>query len=642
MASYYPHRADRSSPINKRTNHTYKTIRDGNVWILVHILGAQMVHQEMNGCLEHPDQIINSAKAYQCTFRLAFMQDQSITNRLLEAAMSGNSSEMNRIFLKFPEVLHGATSHGSTCLHISSILGHEKFSMAVLALNQTLSKYLLSKTNYYGETPLIVAVTSGNVSLAFAMLKQYQQLQLSEMILKQDNNGDNALHHAIRNGHSHLALELITSEHGLSRGVNKYNESPMYIAVMRGFNDVFKLLWETKMASHKGPSDDNALHAAVRNENLGIIRTIMGSHPELAREENKSGQTPVHYAVYRNQTDVIRVILGFDRSLGYLVNSMKGNPLLVSAASRGHIVVAQEILNHCPDAPYSNSANTTILHQAVIYDRVKFVEFILQNRQLDKLINIRDRDGFTALHYAVKSCNPKIVRALLIHKEIDVRIYDSKGRPAFWQLIETKDSTKSLNWNEVFMLMSKADPQAAPFYREVAMKKVTVKSKEEIKSLTETYVKNTSLVAIFIATITFAAAFTLPGGYSNNSRTEGLPIMARKTALKAFLISDTLAMCSSLAVAFLCILARWEDLEFLLYYRSCTKKLMWFAYMATTVAFATGVYTVAAPCIQWLAISVCVLCIALPFLTKLLGEWPLLKLQLWLLRDFQSDFLDMV
>ncbi|KAJ4807907.1 Ankyrin repeat-containing protein [Rhynchospora pubera] len=540
--------------------------------------------------------------------------------------MSGNSSDMKHMFLKDPEVLHGITSHGATCLHISSILGHEKFSMAVLTLNHALSKYLLSKTNSYGETPLIVAVTSGHVSLASSLMKQYQQLQLSEMILKQDNNGDNALHHAIRDGHSNLALELITSEHGLSRGVNKYNESPMYIAVMRGFNDVFELLWETKMASHKGPFDDNALHAAVRNENLGIIRRIMGSRPELAREENKSGHTPVHYAVHRNQTDVIRVILGFDRSLGYLVNSIKeDNPLLVSAASRGHVDVAQEILKHCPDAPYCDNANLTILHQAVIDARVKFVEFILQNRQLDKLINIRDKDGFTALHHAVKSCNPKIVRALLAHKEIDVRIYDSQGRPAFWQLIETKDSTKSLNWNEVFMLMSKADPQAAPFYREVAMKKVTVKSKEEIKSLTDTYTKNTSLVAIFIATITFAAAFTLPGGYSNNSGTEGLPIMARKTALKVFLISDTLAMCSSLAVAFLCILARWEDLEFLLYYRSFTKKLMWFAYMATTVAFATGLYTVAAPCIQWLAILVCVLCIALPFLTKLLGEWPLLK-----------------
>jgi hypothetical protein len=34
--------------------------------------------------------------------------------------------------------------------------------------------------------------------------------------------------------------------------------------------------------------------------------------------------------------------------------------------------------------------------------------------------------------------------------------------------------------------------------------------------------------------------------------------MARKFAFQAFLLSDTLAMCSSLVVAFVCIIARWE------------------------------------------------------------------------------------
>ena len=200
--------------------------------------------------------------------------------------------------------------------------------------------------------------------------------------------------------------------------------------------------------------------------------------------------------------------------------------------------------------------------------------------------------------------------------------------------------------NEVSMLMLKADPQDATniynVWRE-AHHKVTKSSREDIKSLTQTYTGNTSLVAILIATITFAAAFTLPGGYSTDAGTEGLPIMARKFAFKAFLISDTLAMCSSLAVAFVCIIARWEDLEFLLHYRSFTKKLMWFAYMATTQAFATGLYTVLAGRLHWLAIAICVLSALLPILTMLIGEWPILKLKnRYRNTPFNSDFLDMV
>ena len=199
--------------------------------------------------------------------------------------------------------------------------------------------------------------------------------------------------------------------------------------------------------------------------------------------------------------------------------------------------------------------------------------------------------------------------------------------------------------NEVSMLMLNADPQAATnIYnlRRQAHAEVTKRTRKDIKSLTQTYTGNTSLVAILIATITFAAAFTLPGGYSTDSGNEGLPIMSRKFAFKAFLISDALAMCSSLAVAFICVIAKWEDLEFLLYYRSFTKKLMWFAYIATTTAFATGLFTVVAPRLLWLAIVVCVLTSLLPILTKLLGEWPILKLRIRLGHSFKSELLDMV
>jgi hypothetical protein len=199
--------------------------------------------------------------------------------------------------------------------------------------------------------------------------------------------------------------------------------------------------------------------------------------------------------------------------------------------------------------------------------------------------------------------------------------------------------------NEVSMLMLKADPEAAGaiYNLQRSIKAVVIeKSKKDIRSLTQTYTGNTSLVAILITTITFAAAFTLPGGYSSDAGSQGLPVMGRSLAFKAFLISDSLAMCSSLAVAFICIIAKWKDFEFLLYYRSFTKKLMWFAYMATATAFATGLYTVLAPHLKVLAIAICVVSILLPIITKLVGEWPTLKLKIQLGKTFKSDLLDMV
>lgn len=367
--------------------------------------------------------------------------------------------------------------------------------------------------------------------------------------------------------------------------------------------------------------------------------------PEMARAADTNGVTPIRLAVYFNNTEMLRVMLELDWTLGYEVNT-QGNPLLVSAAYRGLVDVARELLKHCPDAPYRRTSDcATWLHSAVSNDHAEFVEFILRIPQLSKLVNMQDSGGKTALHYAVKNCNPRIVTSLLSHKGIDGTMLDNNAVSAGRELEDDVWKAKTLNWNEVIMLMSKACPQDAPPLHNIHVKAkrvLTKASRENAKSLTQTYTSSTSLVAILIATITFAAAFTLPGGYTNDSGSEGLPIMSKKFAFQAFLISDVIAMCSSFTVAFVCIIARWEDYEFLVYYISFTKKLMWFAYVATTTAFSTGLYTVLAPRVHWLAIAICVMVALLPILTKLLGEWPILRLRFRLGKTFNSDLLGIV
>lgn len=190
--------------------------------------------------------------------------------------------------------------------------------------------------------------------------------------------------------------------------------------------------------------------------------------------------------------------------------------------------------------------------------------------------------------------------------------------------------------------MMEADPRNATSLHYLAMDakiKVTNDSRTKAMFPTLTNTRSTSLVAIIIAAITFVAAFTLPGGYNTDVGSRH-PIMAKKFSLQAFLISDTLAMCSSFVVAFICIIAKWDIIQ--VYYRSITMKLMWFSYMATIIAFATGLYTVLPSHLQWLAIAICFVPALLPILTKLLGDWPILKLKFRLGKIYKSGFIDMV
>ncbi|CAL4906389.1 unnamed protein product [Urochloa decumbens] len=486
---------------------------------------------------------------------------------LLQAAVAGDSATMKNIASQDPGALFAITPDGNTCLHISSVHGHEEFCKDVVAQNP----YLLAAVNPGGETPLLSAVTSGRASLASALLRWCCDLQLSAVIVKEDNDGCNALHHAIRSGHTDLALELIAAEPSLSQSVNKYSESPMFIAALRDFADVFERLLEIPESADVGIFGNNALHAAVRNGNADFTEKIMMRRPHLARETAKDGSTPMQLAVLWGKTDVLRVMLQHDRSLGYVVTTPRDSPMLLYAAHRGHVGVARELLSFCPDSPYRDITGWTCLHMAVDSNHPEFVEFILETPQLRRLVNMRDKNGKTALHYAVGTCRPRIVAALLLHQDTDFTIMDSGGWPVILQLLNnSNEPPKTLNWNEVFMLLLKADRTAAasPYVHELAKKSLTNESRKDVRSLTQTYTSNTSLVAILIATITFAAAFTLPGGYSSDAGSQGLPIMSKKFAFQAFLVFDTLAMCSSLAVAFICIVLRWEDYEFLLYYRS--------------------------------------------------------------------------
>jgi ankyrin repeat protein len=163
----------------------------------------------------------------------------------------------------------------------------------------------------------------------------------------------------------------------------------------------------------------------------------------LARERAPRGiSDPVCTAVIGNHVDALRVILDYDPFLGHASTG-----LLNVAASRGHVDIARELLNHCPDSCNTNQVTgRTCLHEAVSQGHMEFVEFILKTPQFREVVNMQDKMGQTALHYAVKKCNPKMVAALLSHPNIDVTVLDRKGNSATWMLGSAANYAKTLNW----------------------------------------------------------------------------------------------------------------------------------------------------------------------------------------------------
>ncbi|XP_078150896.1 uncharacterized protein LOC144546225 [Carex rostrata] len=545
----------------------------------------------------------NSASLASSSSPLVIPMDPRL-RQLLKASFEGDVSLCINLIDANPDILLSTTPYKNNCLHIAAMLGHHEFAREAWSRAPS----LLSGTNIDGETPLIAALMAANLSLASDIITvatqfmQHDNLEegrpLNCMLLKVDRRNENALHHAMRNGFENLALQLLEIEPRLSEQVTNTGESPMYMAARRGYSRVIEQLLQIPSSANSRPNKETPLPAAVRLEQAGYSEVVQ-----------QLQEIPSSAVFGPNNESAMHAAVKFD------------HPVLES-----------------PESTFARSLTSSTIDPLLKPWSEPILPWLQKVLEPLWLINQANNDGFLPLHTAARKCDPELLRSLLTHEGQDYNAVNVFGGHALDIVYAKTALWKTLKWNESFTLLSNVIPSSWNYQiRENAKKTIKQQAIKEVKSLTQNYTSNTSLVAALLATINFAAAFTLPGGFSSDSSDAGQPLFARKAAFQMFLISDTIAMCSSLAVAFLCILATWEDLDFLLNYRKTTRALMWCAYGATAIAFGTGLFTVIAPKNLWLAILILVLCTILPLLSKIIGEWPLLMLRYRLRGLFRKD-----
>ncbi|KAB5513007.1 hypothetical protein DKX38_030035 [Salix brachista] len=123
------------------------------------------------------------------------------------------------------------------------------------------------------------------------------------------------------------------------------------------------------------------------------------------------------------------------------------------------------------------------------------------------------------------------------------------------------------------------------------------KSEEALNKARESHL----VVAALIATVTFAAAFTLPGGYKSD---QGTAVLAKKAAFIVFVISNAISMVLSITAVFIHFLLAFYQgsLEGTTGADETTMNLFELATLLTMIgmgtmiiAFITGTYTVLEP-----------------------------------------------
>ncbi|XP_057746163.1 ankyrin repeat-containing protein ITN1-like [Arachis stenosperma] len=261
-------------------------------------------------------------------------------------------------------------------------------------------------------------------------------------------------------------------------------------------------------------------------------------------------------------------------------------PLLMAAGS-GIIEIVEKIIDMNPEAiSHVSQDEHNVLHMAVKHRQLKIFNLIKRNSAFKSLIHRITGEGRTLLHQVARMEFYKEQRlpGVAFQLQDELRWYERVRRivPPHYLMHCDKDGLTAKDVLE----MEHQDMH------------------KEAKSWIKETAQSCSTVAVLVATVVFAAAYTIPGGSQN-----GTPVFFGSRVFLFFTITDVVALVSSLAsvVMFLSILT--SPFELWDFYKSLPRKLslgfalLFFSLVCTMLAFsATVLLTIRLDNKEWTSI----------------------------------------
>ncbi|CAK7341775.1 unnamed protein product [Dovyalis caffra] len=472
-----------------------------------------------------------------------------------------------------------------------------------------------------------------------------QQIFRQKKMTKQltGKRDDTPFHAAVRAANLELVKEMIAENLGeaaeLTMFLSKQNQSgetALYVASECGHVDIVKELikyYDTGLAGLKARNGYDAFHIAAKQGDLEIVIVLMEVNPELYLTFDSSNTTALHSAASQGHAEVVNFLLEKYSSLALIAKS-NGKTALHSVARNGHLQILKALLSKEPRlANKIDKKGQTALHMAVKGQNVELVEELIMTDP--SLMNMIDNQGNSALHIAVRKGRDQIVRKLLDQKGIDKTIVNRSRESAFDTAEKTGHSRIASILEEHGVLSAKSmKPTTNTANRE--LKQTVSDIKHEVHNQLETTrltrkrvhgiakrlnkmhteglnnaITSTTVVAVLIATVAFAAIFQLPGQFADDpnnlapGQSAGEANIASKPEFIIFIVFDSIALFISLAVVVvqtsIVVIERKAKKQLM----SVINKLMWLACVLISVAFLALSYVVVGDH-KWLALFVTV------------------------------------
>ncbi|KAH9682254.1 ANK REP REGION domain-containing protein [Citrus sinensis] len=560
---------------------------------------------------------------------------------LYKAAAKGEIEQ----FEKLPRGELGSivTHKENTILHVNIIAAQtqegESVSTKFVERILEMCPSLLLQVNAKGDAPLHAAAKCGHAAVVealieFAKKQPHQELESGvgstarHMLGMKNDEEDTALHEAVQSGRFDVVKILLGADPAFPYSANGSGETPLYLAAARGHKKISaEILQKCPLAAHEGPNGKTALHAAVCSGSRGVIELLLDRKKSLTRERDQHGWTPLHYAAYIDRLDLFGfLILEADKSAALIPNEDRKMTALHLAAGQGNVWIVREIIECCPECcELVDDRGWNVLHFAMVsFDKSELKYLVDKYPMVRNLIFEKDEKGNTPFHVLAAVC-PHLYNA-------GYGIVPWKIAKGYYQAVNKQNiSVEHINrygfpeLEKEIKELAKADGNGQYQVGVIKMNK----EKEE-KTVIYSYWKDLDedvigmekaseyhlVVAALIATVTFAAAFTLPGGYKSDTEdgpNRGTAILSKNAAFQAFVISDAIAMVLSLSAVFVHFILSLKLFKRFIFLFVFALSFTLVAMAAMIVAFVTGTYAVLAPSLG-LAIVTCIIGLTFFFL----------------------------
>ncbi|KAJ0703607.1 putative PGG domain, ankyrin repeat-containing domain superfamily [Helianthus annuus] len=329
------------------------------------------------------------------------------------------------------------------------------------------------------------------------------------------------------------------------------------------------------------------------------LRKLISEHIVNTRDELQN--IPAHVSGQEDKVNYLdKLILEYSNKMHALLGLKRkqySSRVSFVAAEMGNTKFLTELIRQYPDLIWDlNDDNQTIFHIAIKHRHEGIYNLLYETGSMKNFITrLRDIHDNKMLHLAGMGASKE-------------RLADVSGAALQMQ--------RELLW---FMEVKDTIP---PSYREqknkngLTPRELFTKEHMQLMKEGEKWMKGTAsqcmVVATLIATIVFAAAFTIPGGYS---QTDGIPIFYQKPIFVVFVVADamSLLLSSTSILTFLSILtSRYAERDFV---ESLPKKLMlgistlFLSITAMMITFGVSFFILYHKEMKWIPILIGVLAI---------------------------------